>query len=305
MIIYRNKIGVLTLMTILTFPLIAHSGTVKGKNLSNDGRLAVFSYHTKDYVEATYRSGGKYDPEAIRAIEYAMRSRGDGKTHEIDIGVIELMDHIQDHFGAETVEVISGYRSTGFNDMLRVSGRGAASESLHTKGMAVDLHLDEVSEDELYRYVKRLGVGGAGFYPRYAFVHADVGPRRNWEEAPPEKRILVGTDNNPNAAWTALTDRNVYRPGDKIAVVVTNNNYDKLKFSKNVWYERFRKGNWSERKNLTKEKESVKLDVGESVDYSWDAPADQGLGKYRLVFFTSRDFKIPPVYSNEFYIRNK
>jgi hypothetical protein len=215
------------------------------------------------------------------------------------------MDHLQDHFGAETVEVISGFRSQDFNEMLRVSGRGAASESLHKKGMAVDLHIDEVSEEAVFEYVKKVGVGGAGFYPRYAFVHADVGPRRTWQEERPAERVLVGTDNNPNPAWTAITDRNVYRPGETVSVVVTNNGYERIKFSKNIWYERFRKGDWRERENLLKEKRSVKLDTGETVDYSWKTPADQGLGKYRLVFFTSRDFKIPPVYSNEFYIRNR
>lgn len=305
MIKIANKFSSLLLLCILTCPTIARAGVVKGRNLSNDGKLALFSYHTKDYVEATYRAGGKYDPEAIKAIEHAMRSRGDDKTHRIDIGIIELMDNLQDHFGAETVEVISGYRSPGYNELLRVSGRGAASESLHTKGEAVDIHLDEVGEEELYGYVKKLGIGGAGLYPRYAFVHADVGPRRTWEEPQLDKRVLVGTENNPNAAWTAVTDRNIYRPGDTVSVVITNNDYNKLKFAKNVWYERFRKGDWRERENLTKEKRSVKLDVGETVEYSWKTSADQGLGKYRLVFFTSKDFNIPPVYSNEFYIRNR
>lgn len=289
----------------LISPHIAQAGTVKGKKLSNDGRLAIFSYHTKDYVEATYRAGGKYDREAIKAIEYAMRSRGDDKTHMIDIGVIELMDHLQDHFGAETIEVISGYRSGEFNELLRENGVAAASESLHIKGKAVDLHIDEVSEEAVFNYVKGLRVGGVGYYPRNAFVHADVGPHRTWKKEQPKKRVLVGTDNNPNAAWTAITDKNVYRPGETVSVVITNNNYEKMKFSKNVWYERFRKGDWRERENLLKEKRFAKLDVGETADYSWKISADQGLGKYRLVFFTSKDFSIPPVYSNEFYIRKR
>jgi len=279
------------------------AGRVKGKNLKNDGKLAIFSYHTGEFVELTYRVGKSYDPKAIEAIEMVMRSRGDDRTHPIDRGVIEIMDHLQDHFGAETIEVISGYRSPKYNETLRLEGRGAASESLHMKGLAVDLHIDEVSERAVFDRVKELGLGGAGYYPRYAFVHADVGPRRVWEEAAPKKRVLVGTENNPNAAWTALTDRDLYRPGDTASVKISNNEYRKLRFSKNVWYERFRKGGWKERKNLLKEGKRVTLDVGESVDYAWKIPADQGLGKYRLVFFTSKDFKVPPVYSNEFYIR--
>lgn len=285
------------------FPPDGVAGRVKGKNLSNDGKLAIFSYHTGEYAEITYRSGGKYDQEALKAIEMVMRSRGDDKTHPIDIGVIEIIDHLQDHFGAETIEVISGYRSPKYNETLRMNGRGAASESLHMKGMAVDLHVDEVSDEAVFNYVKKLGLGGAGLYRRYAFIHADVGPHRTWSEEPLGKRVLVGTENSPNAAWTAITDRDLYRPGDTVSVTITNNEYKELKFTKNIWYERFRKGGWKEREMLVRNKGTVNLDVGETLDHSWKIPADQGLGKYRLVFFPSKDLKVPPFYSNEFYIR--
>lgn len=281
----------------------ANAGLIKGKKLANDGRIALFNYHEKDFLEITYRDGNKYNPDAIQKIEHVMRSRGDGKTHKIDIRLIELLDHLQDHFEAETVEIISGFRSPGYNSYLIENGRGAASESLHTKGKACDIHLDEVSEKKLYEYLKSLKIGGVGFYPLFAFVHADVGPHRVWEGAKPKERQLIGTENNPNAAWTAVTDRNVYSPGYEISVNITNNDYGVLKFSKNVWYERFRKGDWRERKNLLKKKKTIRLKVGDCTSFTWSIPADQGLGKYRLVFFTSKDFNIPPVYSNEFYIR--
>jgi len=300
-----NIIIMLVLTASLTCPSPLSAGVVKGKSLKNDGKLHIYNYHLDDYVPLTYREDGKYSQGGLKAVEQAMRSRGDGKTHKIDIGLIELMDHLQDHFEAETIEVISGYRSPAYNKTLRMNGRGAASESLHMQGTAVDLHIDEVSEEALFDYVKKLGLGGAGLYPRYAFVHADVGPRRTWQEESPKKRVMVGTDMNPNPAWNAITDKNVYRPGDEVAIVITNNGYDKLKISKNIWYERFRKGKWSERKNLIKEKRSEKLGIQEATDYSWKIPEDQGLGKYRLVIFTSKDFKIPPVYSNEFYIRTR
>lgn len=305
MINFIKYIGILSLAIALLLPARANAGMVKGRNLKNDGKIAIYNYHSDDFAEVTYRQGRKYDQNALSLIKYLMRSRGNDSMHSIDIGIIELMDHLQDHFGAETVEVISGYRSPKYNKTLRLEGRGAASESLHMKGKAVDLHLDEVSEEELYRYVKKLGIGGAGLYPRYAFVHADVGPRRTWEEEAPKERILVGSENNPNPAWTAVTDKNVYRPGDTVSVIITNNGYEKIRFLKNIWYEYFRRGGWRERENLIKEKKSKKLDVGETMTYTWKIPDNQGLGKYRLVLFTSKDFNIPPAYSNEFYIRNR
>ncbi len=300
---YLIFISMLSLFSGLTSPPEALAGSVKGRILENDGRIAIYNFHADEFMEITYRIGGRYDENGLSLIKHVMRSREDDSTHPIDKGVIELMDHLQDHFGAETVEVISGYRSPAYNASLRNSRKGVAAESLHTKGMAVDMHLDEVGEEELFDYVKKLGIGGAGLYPRYAFVHADVGPRRIWEEKPPEERMLVGTDNNPNPAWTAVTDKDVYRPGDELSVLITNNDYGKLSLVRNIWYEYFRKGGWRVRENLIKEKKGAKLDVGESLTYSWKIPADQGLGKYRLVVFTSKDFNIPPAYSNEFYIR--
>ncbi len=296
-------INVLAVISFFACPPAAAAGLIKGKELTNDGRIALFNYHEKDFLEVTYRDGNKYNHDALKKIEYMMRSRVDGKTHKIDIGLIELMDHIQDHFEADTVEVISGYRSPAYNNSLIENNRGAASESLHTKGKACDIHLDEVSETKLFEYLKHLQIGGVGFYPIFAFVHADVGPHRVWEGAEPKERQLIGTENNPNAAWTAVTDKNAYVPKEVVRVEITNNDYGVLKFSKNVWYERFRKGDWRERKNILKKKKAIQLKVGDSTSFTWSIPDDRGLGKYRLVFFTSKDFNIPPVYSNEFYIR--
>jgi uncharacterized protein YcbK (DUF882 family) len=300
-----NLINTLSLIAGFLCPQGVMAGTVKGRTLENDGRISIFNYHEKEFAEITYREGGKYDPQALKTLEHLMRSRGDGATHTIDIGVIEILDHLQDHFDAETVELISGYRSPAYNKSLRMNGRGAASESLHMQGLAADIHLDEVSEAVVFDYLRKLGLGGAGLYPRHAFVHADVGPPRTWEEKALDKRMLIGTQNNPNAAWTAVTDKNVYAPGQDVTVKITNNDYSKMKFTTNAWYEYFRKGAWNERKNLVKDKGAVKLNVGESTEYLWKIPADQGLGKYRLVFFTSKDFSIPPVYSNEFYVRKR
>ncbi|MFH1830904.1 MAG: DUF882 domain-containing protein [Pseudomonadota bacterium] len=298
-----NYISVLAVGIFLVSTPFANASLVKGKKLLNDGRIAIFNYHEKDYLEITYREDNKYNQDALKKIDYIMRSRMDGKTYKIDVQLIELLDHLQDHFEAETVELISGYRSPGYNSTLIENGRGAASESLHKKGLAGDIHLDEVSEETLFDYLKGLKVGGVGFYPIFAFVHADIGPHRTWMGAKPKQRVLMGTENNLNAAWTAVTDKNAYAPGSEAQIKITNNDYDTLKFIKNVWYERFRKGDWRERKNLLKEKKTTKLRVGEYTTFTWNVPEDQGLGKYRLVFFTSKDFGIPPVYSNEFYIR--
>ncbi|MFA4875195.1 MAG: DUF882 domain-containing protein, partial [bacterium] len=215
----------------------------------------------------------------------------------------ELLSQIQGHFNAETIELISGYRSPAFNESLIDAGRGAARESLHKQGLATDIHIDDVDEEALFDYVSKLGMGGVGIYPRYNFVHVDVGSPRAWREAPARERMLVGTQNNPNPAWSAVTDKNTYKPGDELAAEVTNNDYGPQKFVANVWIERFRKGEWKEQVQIQKGSGSKSLKSGEKTGWSWTIPADQPLGKYRLVIFANKDLSIPPVYSNEFYVR--
>ncbi len=274
-----------------------------GGSARGDGAIAIYNFHENDFSEIRYRDGDRYIPEGLAEFEHIMRSRGDGSTHKMDLRLLELLDRIQDHFNAETVEVISGYRSPKYNGALIDAGRGAARESLHQQGMAADIHLDEVSEEALFDYASKLGVGGAGIYPRYSFVHVDAGPPRTWREAPAKERVIVGTENNPNPAWAALTDKNQYTPGSELSVAITNNDYGTQKLVTNVWIERFRKGKWCEQSQLSKGGSAKTLKQGDKAEWSWQVPSDQPLGKYRLVIFANKDLSVAPIYSNEFYVR--
>lgn len=276
--------------------LLMAAGTVQGAGkIRGDGKLTLYSYHTDDVLEVTFRTAKGYDRSALEKIYRLMRSRGDDAVYPISTDLIDLLDAIQDRFGAETVEIISGYRSSEFNEDLIVNGRGAASESLHTKGMAADIHIDEITERAVWEYAKSIGRGGAGYYPRHNFVHVDVGPARIWRDPDPKRRILTGVDLNPNPDWTALTDRNIYRQGEPVAFTVSK----RTGMSSGdiaIWYDRFSKGKWSKHKLIEK---SVKSNL-----YEWK-PGKIPFGKYRFVVFVSRDKKTPPVYSNEFYIKRQ
>ncbi len=293
---------IITIIPVATFVFIPHS--CAAAHPKGDGTLSLYSYHTGDVLDVTFRTTRGYNKGALEKIHYVMRSRGDDKIHRISTKLIDLLDNIQDHFGVETVEIISGYRSSAFNEYLIDDGRGAAGESLHIKGMAADIHIDEITERALWDYVKTLGAGGAGYYPRYNFVHVDVGPRRVWQESPPARRVLTGIENSPNKGWAVLTDKNIYRPGETISFTITNELMERSPLVKNLWFQRFRKGTWGEQTIIHKSKRTAKLDTGQSYTHVWES-ADLKPGKYRIVVFPSRDYDVPPAYSNEFYIKKR
>lgn len=293
-------IGYFFLIFVVLWPV--SSSFAKGET-RGDGRLSLYNYHEREYAEITYRQGNKYNSNALKVITYIMRSRGDGKERPIDIRLIELLDLIQDHFSAETIEIISGYRSPAYNKSLISEGHGAARESVHVQARAADIHLDEADEEKIFDYLTGIGRGGVGLYPKYAFVHVDVGKARSWREAPAKERILSGTENNLNPAWSAITDKNEYAPDEKVSVTITNSAYEKQRLVKNFWSDRFRRGEWAEHEKIAVDGRAGSLKPGASHEFVWTIPTHQKYGKHRLVIFTSKDFSVPPVYSNEFYVR--
>lgn len=280
--------------TICGFDCMAVASDPRG-----DGKLPLYRYHTNDAAEVVIHSNGSYNEEELAKVDHVMRCRGNGSIHKIDRRLIDLIDHIQDRFGADTVEIISGYRSPAFNQKLNQEGHNVASESLHTQGMAADIHIDEISEEAVWRYVKSLGAGGAGYYPCYDFVHVDVGRKAVWAESDCAKRKLVGLDNNPNPDWKITTNKNNYRRSDAVEFIVNppevllrggppavGRDSSKV-YSGNAHLEKFRRGEWKKQKDI--DFRSKKFAV-----------KDLPYGKYRIVYEIT-----PPAYSNEFYIKQR
>jgi hypothetical protein len=83
-------------------------------------------------------------------------------------------------FGAQRVDVVSGYRSPKYNLMLRKKGRQVARESQHMQGTAVDFRVRGVDTEALREFAKGLRLGGVGYYPRTRFIHVDTGKVRYW-----------------------------------------------------------------------------------------------------------------------------
>jgi uncharacterized protein YcbK (DUF882 family) len=72
--------------------------------------------------------------------------------------------------------LLSGYRSPQTNKTIR----GAATNSLHIKGYALDIRQPDRSVRQLHRAAVSLKAGGVGYYPASEFVHIDAGNVRQW-----------------------------------------------------------------------------------------------------------------------------
>ena len=186
---------------------------LSGAGEKGDGVLSLYTYHLGETAQVRYREGDGYLPEALKRIETIFRSRDSDTAMSVDTKLLELIDRIEDHFGVRQVEVISGYRSTAFNKELKATGHSVANESFHTKAMAADLHLDEITEEALKAYAESLKVGGVGFYPSLHMVHVDIGPVRTWGEPAPRKAWVGEKNAAAPVTLTVAPDRSVGTKG--------------------------------------------------------------------------------------------
>ena len=146
-----------------------------------DGQLVFYNTHTDELLEVIYKGeDGQYIEKGIKDVNYILRCRLASKETDMSLELLELIDHIQDHFNSDEIDIISGYRSPELNNSLRSNGRGVAKRSYHLKGEAVDIRIPGVSTKALRDYAVSLKAGGVGYYLGPDFVHIDVGPVRSW-----------------------------------------------------------------------------------------------------------------------------
>jgi uncharacterized protein YcbK (DUF882 family) len=94
--------------------------------------------------------------------------------------LLPLVRRTAAHFGNTVIEIVSGYRAPKYQLMLRKKGHEVARDSAHPRGEAVDFRLPSVPTKQLLAFVRKQRLGGVGYYPVSAFVHADVGRVRFW-----------------------------------------------------------------------------------------------------------------------------
>ena len=137
--------------------------------------------HTGEKLAIEYWKGGTYETESLSAINHLMRDFRTGDVHPIDPPLLDLLHDLAGTTGTRRpFEIISAYRSPATNAGLHAHSDGVATNSLHLKGMAIDIRLTDIPLAQLRRAALDSRRGGVGYYPASNFVHVDTGRVRTW-----------------------------------------------------------------------------------------------------------------------------
>lgn len=252
--------------------------------------MRFYVYHTDEFAEIRYLDESEvWREDVLLQLKTVFRSREDGETFVLDKRLVEFADHLQDHFGIDTVEVISAYRSPEFNRHLKATGHNVANESFHTKGLAMDIHLDEIDEAEVRDYLQYLRLGGVGYYGNKLMVHMDFGPARTWQDGGFVQNTDIGIFNKA-LSLSLRTDKLFYRLSDVMKLTMSKGLSGKLILQK------FYRGKW-----LTAKTGAPIKSVFELRESFLKADRDVGsvYGKYRLRYEKDGVWQN----SNEFYVK--
>lgn len=155
-------------------------GSLSG-NTGGEKNLNFYHTHTGKSLQVVYFRQGDYDPHALAELRVFLADWRDGKEHDIDPKLMDILWQLQQVTGSnDTWEVISAYRSPETNEMLRSRSSAVASKSQHLLGKAIDVRLRGTGLEVLRDNAKSLKLGGVGYYTSSNFVHVDTGRVRYW-----------------------------------------------------------------------------------------------------------------------------
>jgi len=179
-------LGAIALGSSLTYAAMSNA-VARG----DDRTISLRGVHTKDTLTITYKRDGQYDQAALEKINYFMRDWRAKQPTKMDPALIDLLWELHKELGSKKpIHLISGYRSSKTNTMLRRIGRGVARRSMHIKGQAADVFFPDVPIKKLRESALLRERGGVGYYPRsgkHGFVHVDTGRVRHWPRMSPTR----------------------------------------------------------------------------------------------------------------------
>jgi uncharacterized protein YcbK (DUF882 family) len=134
-----------------------------------------------EQLRATYWSAERgHNQDEYLAICWALRDLRAHRVFSMDRRLLDVLAGLQVWLKANGIDaplhIYSGYRTGRTNRATE----GAALDSQHTQGKAVDITVPGVSNVRLAGMASALSAGGTGLYPGRSFVHVDTGTERIW-----------------------------------------------------------------------------------------------------------------------------
>ena len=150
--------------------------------ITQDRCLAIHCPNTGETMRVIYWTPGDgYIKPSMDELSWVMRDFHLDVRKSIDPKVLDQLYALQLQLKPkQPIHIISGYRSPTTNARMRLQNRGVAKDSLHMRGMAVDLRMPDRDIKDLYRAALSMKAGGVGYYPRSKFIHIDSGVVRSW-----------------------------------------------------------------------------------------------------------------------------
>jgi uncharacterized protein YcbK (DUF882 family) len=133
---------------------------------TKSGTVSFYRVATGEKLRITLTDAkGRVRPQAANRMAAFLRPRGTKKQKRPDMRLLALITEVAKHYDGRTIQVMSGYR---------VAKGYTSKESRHTKGAAMDIKVDGVTNRQLCDYLRHFKNVGVGFYPHSLFVHFDV-----------------------------------------------------------------------------------------------------------------------------------
>ncbi len=141
-----------------------------------------------EQLEATYwTADAGYNRDEYLNICWLMRDLQADRVFPMNHGLLDVLCGVQTWLARNGIDaplrIHSGYRTPKTNQRTE----GAALDSRHIVGRAVDISVTGVSNVRLAGMASVLGRGGTGLYPGRNFVHVDTGDERIWIDRPRRK----------------------------------------------------------------------------------------------------------------------
>jgi uncharacterized protein YcbK (DUF882 family) len=164
----------------LAAPSIAIAADSRAFGFDRIRTLHMRRNETGESAHFMYWLDGRLVKDGYLYANYLLRDVRAGRSMFMSPALLDVIAWVQAFFRAygrdEVVIVNSGYRTPATNGNIE----GAAKNSLHMRGLAVDIAIPNVPTAYLGALLQRLSQGGVGVYQTKGFVHLDVGRVRTW-----------------------------------------------------------------------------------------------------------------------------